>query len=246
MLAEQFLESPYKKSVNLQRFLAKNYMTILRKNNIHVKRCLLECLPEFSHVNHYWDNRRAKVVAKILPGELYMTAQDVVIATTLGSCVSACIWDHKLGIGGMNHFMLPLTDKEAHGVDWWQRGLASDATRYGNFAMEHLINNILKNGGKKINLQAKVFGGGKVLQHMSDVGERNIEFVEHYLHSENITIVSSDLGSFTPRKILFEPRTGKAYVKRINNLHNDTIAKRERVYRTSIDKAPVDGDIELF
>jgi chemotaxis protein CheD len=232
--------------LNLKRSRANGNMSVLKTNNIHVKQCLLECLPEFAHVNHYWDNQRGKVVAKILPGEFYMTKQDVVIATTLGSCVSACIWDCKVGIGGMNHFMLPLTDKEAHEVDWGQRGLASDATRYGNFAMEHLINNILKNGGRKVNLRAKVFGGGKVLQKVSDVGERNIEFVEHYLESENIDIVSSDLGSFTPRKILFEPRTGKAFVKRIDNLHNDTIVKREKVYRTSIDHTPVDGDIELF
>ncbi|MFT5755586.1 MAG: chemotaxis protein CheD [Alteromonadaceae bacterium] len=221
-------------------------MSLLKTTNIHVQQCLMDCLPEFTHVNHYWDNQRAKVVAKILPGEFYMTKQDVVIATTLGSCISACIWDCQVGIGGMNHFMLPLTDKEAHEVDWGQRGLASDATRYGNFAMEHLINEILKNGGRKINLRAKVFGGGKVLKKMSDVGERNIEFVEYYLASENIPIVSSDLGSFYPRKVIFEPSTGKAFVKTIDNLHNDTIVNRENVYRTSIDKAPVDGDIELF
>jgi len=221
-------------------------MTVLRKTNIHVQQCLSQCLPEFVHVNHYWDSQRSKVVAKILPGEFYMTKRDIVIATTLGSCVSACIWDCKIGIGGMNHFMLPLTDKEAHEVDWGQRGMASDATRYGNFAMEHLINNILKNGGRKVNLRAKVFGGGKVLKKMSDVGERNIEFVEHYLEEENIPIVGADLGSYYPRKIVFEPSTGKAFVKTIDNLHNDTIVKREKDYRSSIEHAPIDGDIELF
>lgn len=221
-------------------------MTFNRQNNIYVEQCMSQCLPEFAHINHYWDKQREYVVAKILPGEFYMTKQNVAIATTLGSCISACIWDNRIGIGGMNHFMLPLTDKEAHEVDWGKRGLASDATRYGNFAMEHLINLILKNGGRRMNLRAKLFGGGKVLKQMSDVGQKNINFALRYLEDENIQLEGSDLGSFYPRKVLFEPATGKAFVKRLDNLHNDTIVKRESDYRTKIDKAPVDGDIELF
>ncbi|GHF93345.1 chemoreceptor glutamine deamidase CheD [Thalassotalea marina] len=221
---------------------------VLAINSKHqnVQDCLTTCLPEFNHINHYWDRHRNIVVAKILPGEFYATREHVLIATTLGSCISACIWDDRIGIGGMNHFMLPITDKEAHLVDWGQRGLATDATRYGNFAMEHLINTILKNGGRRINLKAKVFGGGKVLKNMSDVGERNIKFCLHYLEEENIEIVSSDLGSVYPRKVIFEPFSGKALVKRLDNLHNDTIVKREKDYRSSIDSEQVDGDIELF
>lgn len=218
----------------------------INRKHQQVQECLRTCLPEFNHINHYWDKHRNIVVAKILPGEFYATKHNVIIATTLGSCISACIWDDRIGIGGMNHFMLPITDKEAHQVDWGQRGLASDATRYGNFAMEHLINTILKNGGRRVNLKAKVFGGGKVLKNMSDVGERNINFCMHYLEEENIDIVSSDLGSVHPRKVIFEPFSGKALVKRLDNLHNDTIAKRESDYRTSIDHGQVDGDIELF
>lgn len=205
-----------------------------------------KCLPEFSHVNHYWDRQKKVVVAKILPGEFYMTSQNVGIATTLGSCVSACIWDEKMGLGGMNHFMLPLTTQEAHEVNWGQRGLNSDATRYGNFAMEHLINMILIHGGRKKSLQAKVFGGGKVMKNMSNVGNKNIDFVLSYLDTENIPITSQDLGSEYPRKVLFDPSTGRVFVKRLKNLHNDTIVKRERDYETSIESKPVDGDIELF
>lgn len=221
-------------------------MTLMNKNNPHVIHCLNQCLPEFKHINHYWDKQRELVVAKILPGEFYMSLDHVGIATTLGSCISACIWDSKAHIGGMNHFMLPLTDKEIHEVDWGQRGKASDATRYGNFAMEHLINMILKHGGRKRNLRAKIFGGGKVLQNMSDVGERNIDFVLKYLQMENIVVENSDLGSIYPRKVFFEPSTGKALVKKLNNLHNDTILKRETDYRKSIDQTTVDGDVELF
>lgn len=221
-------------------------MTLNRQDHILVEQCLQRCLPEFTHVNHYWDNDRDMVVAKILPGEFYMTKDNVAIATTLGSCISACIWDVRAKLGGMNHFMLPLTSKEAHEVDWGQRGMASDATRYGNFAMEHLINMILKQGGRKINLRAKVFGGGKVLKQMSDVGDKNIDFVLHYLEAENIPVESSDIGSFYPRKVLFEPTTGRALVKTIENMHNDTIARRERVYRNTIDQDSVGGDVELF
>ncbi len=221
-------------------------MVLNRKNNIQVEQCLNQCLPIFSHVNHYWDKKREQVIAKILPGEFYMTRDNVAIATTLGSCVSACIWDEHVGIGGMNHFMLPLTDKEAHEVDWGQRGMASDATRYGNFAMEHLINMILKSGGRKVNLRAKVFGGGKVLKQMSDIGDKNIAFVLQYLEDEGIRVEGSDLGSFYPRKILFEPNSGRAFVKTIDNLHNDTIVRRESDYRNRIDQAPVEGDVELF
>jgi len=217
-----------------------------RTNNTHVKKCVEQCLPEFSHINHYWDKQRNSVVAKILPGQFYMTRDDVGIATTLGSCISACIWDNHVGIGGMNHFMLPLTEKEAHQVNWGKRGMASDATRYGNFAMEHLINLILKNGGRRVNLRAKVFGGGKVLKQVSDVGQRNIDFALSYLEEENIQLEGSDIGLTYPRKVMFEPATGRAFVKRLDTLTNDTIVKRETDYRSRIDTEAVDGDIELF
>ena len=221
-------------------------MSLSLINHTQVRESLAQCLPEFLHVNHYWDNKKEVVVAKILPGEYYMTCGNVSVATTLGSCIAACIWDCQAGIGGMNHFMLPLTIKKAHEVDWGQRGQASDATRYGNFAMEHLINTILKNGGRRRNLRAKVFGGGQVLSQKSDVGKRNIDFVLHYLESENLTLESSDLGSIYPRKVMFEPATGKVFVKRLDNLRNNTLVKRETEYGTRINNKAVDGDIELF
>lgn len=211
-----------------------------------IKQYQERCLPEFSHVNYYWDKQRGCIVSKILPGEFFMSDFGGMIATTLGSCISACIWDEQTGIGGMNHFMLPVTDKEAHEVNWGQRGLVSDATRYGNFAMEHLINMILKHGGAKGHLKAKVFGGGKVLQNMSDVGERNIEFVKNYLANEQIEIIKSDLGLHCPRKVLFEPASGRAFIKRLDSIHNDTIVKRESDYRQTINKEEVGGDVELF
>ncbi|MGB0936015.1 MAG: chemoreceptor glutamine deamidase CheD [Colwellia sp.] len=219
---------------------------MLRANNPKVKECIEQCLPEFRHINHYWDKDRQIVVAKILPGEFYTTTNKVAIATTLGSCISACIWDEKTHIGGMNHFMLPATEKEVHEVNWGQRNNLSDATRYGNFAMEHLINTILKNGGRKANLKVKIFGGGKVLRKMSDVGERNIEFVLKYLEQEEMDIDTADVGDIYPRKVFFDPSTGKVFVKKLTNLHNETIIKREADYSHQIVDDDVDGDVELF
>ncbi len=211
-----------------------------------VQACLAKCLPEFSHINHYWDKQRNIVVAKILPGEFYMTSGKVAIATTLGSCVSACIWDNRINIGGMNHFMLPATKKEIHEINWACRDKESDATRYGNFAMEHLINEILKSGGRRENLRAKIFGGGKVLRQMFDVGQRNIEFVFDYLAQEGITVESADVGYTYPRKVLFVPQNGRAFVKRLDTLHNDTIVKREKNYSSDINTKSVDGAVDIF
>jgi len=221
-------------------------MALNQNNYADVEYSKEHCLAEFAGINHYWDTKHDTVVAKILPGEFYVSKQEIPIATTLGSCVSACIWDSQYNIGGMNHFMLPLTDREAHEVNWGQRGMHSDATRYGNFAMEYLINLILRNGGQKKNLRAKAFGGAKVLENMSNVGDRNINFVLGYLDNEYIPLISSDLGSIYPRKVFFEPHTGRALVKSIDHLHNDTITRRERDYRNKLQDSSNDGEIELF
>lgn len=219
---------------------------MFRHNHPQLSEYMDHCLPEFLEVNHYWDKHKGMVVAKILPGEFYMTTKNVAIATTLGSCISACIWDERGHIGGMNHFMLPLTNQEAHEVNWGQRDKTTDATRYGNFAMEHLINVILRSGGRKENLKAKLFGGAKVLKNMSNVGQENIDFALSYLKQENIMVDSSDIGDVYPRKIIFEPWCGRAFVKRLDNLQNDTIVQRESDYSNQIHQEDVSGDIELF
>ncbi len=199
----------------------------------------------FEHVNRYVDRRENRFIAKILPGEFYVTrSANELIATTLGSCVSACIWDEENTIGGMNHFMLPLSEVEAEKITWGN--VASDATRYGNYAMEHLINEILTHGGIRRNLKAKVFGGGKVLNQSNEVGLRNAEFVLTYLHQENLTLVGEDLGDVYPRKVLFDPISGRARMKKIQSVSNDTIAVREQQYSQEIKQVPVEGDIELF
>jgi chemotaxis protein CheD len=198
----------------------------------------------FDHVNRYLDRDHGIVAAKILPGEYYVTLENELITTVLGSCISACIRDKELGIGGMNHFMLPETtaEKMKHGSD----AMIGNATRYGNYAMEHLINTILTNGGKRKNLEVKVFGGGKIIPTLSDVGEKNVNFVLDYIDQEGLALISKDLGDIYPRKVIYFPKTGKVGMKKIQDLHNDTIAQRERQYSRNIKELPVEGDVELF
>ncbi|NOU22622.1 MAG: chemoreceptor glutamine deamidase CheD [Methyloglobulus sp.] len=195
----------------------------------------------FEHVNRYWDRERELIAAKILPGEYYVTQENEAITTVLGSCVSACIRDRESGIGGMNHFMLPQTSS-GKGSD----AIVGIATRYGNFAMEHLINTILSNGGKRKNLEVKVFGGGKIIPTLSDVGIKNITFVLNYLDQEGLKPSAQDLGDIYPRKVVYSPKTGKVNMKKIQDLHNDTIIQRERLYLNNLKNVPVAGDVELF
>ena len=198
----------------------------------------------FNHVNRYLDNEHGVIAAKILPGEYYVTTENELITTVLGSCISACIRDKESGVGGMNHFMLPETsaEKMRHGSD----AMIGNAARYGNYAMEHLINTILSNGGKRKNLEVKIFGGGKIIPILTDVGARNIEFILDYIDQEGLSLLAKDLGDIYPRKVIYFPKTGKVGMKKIQDLHNDTIANRERQYSRNIKDLPVEGDVELF
>ncbi len=198
-----------------------------------------KCLPGFSQINRYWDKYNDIISAKILPGEFYVTKENEAIVTVLGSCISACIRDPQRGIGGMNHFMLP-ADNGGSGKD------ISESARYGNFAMEMLINEILKNGGEKNNLEVKIFGGGKILRNMTDVGERNIEFAISYVKTEGLNLLTSDVGSAHPRKVYYFPESGRVRVKKLRTLHNETVIERETDYMKDLVKKPVEGDIELF
>lgn len=174
---------------------------------------------------------------KVLPGEHYCTGDDMALVTVLGSCVSACIRDAGVGIGGMNHFMLP---------DGADNDVGGASGRYGAFAMELLINELIKRGARRERLEAKVFGGGHVLKGMTtlNVGERNAGFVRKFLATERIRIVSEDLMDFCPRKVCFFPVSGRALVKRLPT--DDVIVREERKYSERLTKTDVVGDIELF
>lgn len=200
------------------------------------------CPTGFEHVNRYWDQKHASWAVKILPGELYVsTTKTEVICTTLGSCVSACIRDKVTGIGGMNHFMLPVTLDES--TSSWM----NMATRYGSYAMEQLINEILKAGGQRDNLEMKVCGGAGIIKGMANVvGQRNSEFVREYARIEGLDILASDLGDIYPRKVMYFPASGRMRIKRLQSMHNDTLLLREKTYEAELEQQPIDGDIELF
>lgn len=191
----------------------------------------------------YFDPHFKVETAKILPGEYFATNKDMALVTVLGSCVSACLRDKESGVGGMNHFMLPDEGKLIG-----SHGNISAGGRYGVHAMELLINQILKLGGRRDRLEAKVFGGGNVLQGfmLSNVGQQNAEFIVEYLHLEHIPILARDLLDVWPRKIYYFPRSGKVLVKRLRKVNNDTIVLRERDYTARLFHNPIEGGAELF
>jgi chemotaxis protein CheD len=189
--------------------------------------------------NFYYDTYFKIDAVKLLPGEYYATARPMLIVTVLGSCVAACIRDKTNGIGGMNHFMLP-------SVSDFDEAMAI-STRYGTYAMEVLINQLLEMGGQRKNLEAKIFGGGNVLKGITidKVGERNAAFVRHYLQQHRIPVVAEDLLDNFPRKIYFFPEQGTVKVKKLIRVHNDTIIQREqeqrqRMYQEEMAAATVD------
>jgi chemotaxis protein CheD len=196
----------------------------------------------FEDINRYWDRQNHVWAAKILPGEYYVTTSEELIVTVLGSCISACVRDPIFGVGGMNHFMLP----SSSAAERYGSMQLSDAARYGNYAMEHLINDILKQGARRENLELKLFGGGKVMAKLSDVGLRNIEFVQEYVHTEGLNVVAEDLGDIYPRKILYNPITGKVRMKKLRSMHNNTVFERETRYMQQLKQEPVAGEVELF
>ncbi|CCK75400.1 MAG: chemoreceptor glutamine deamidase CheD [Oleispira antarctica] len=203
---------------------------------------------DFTHINRYWDNLHQVWAAKILPGELYVSTHGEMISTVLGSCISVCIRDKKKGIGGMNHFMLP-QNNEFSSESWGTNPITS-ASRYGNWAMEYLINAILKCGGEKKNFEVKVFGGGQMMARMTDIGQKNILFVYQYLAEEKLRIEASDVGDIYARKVLYFPDTGCVKVRRIKHIKNDTIIRRETEYEQHVkvvDEAKPDAsNVELF
>jgi chemotaxis protein CheD len=200
-------------------------------------------LPQFSHIRRSWDQQLQATVAKLLPGEYYVTRHDELIFTTLGSCVSACVRDVKLGIGGMNHFMLPLANGTSSAA--WGDDMVSSATRYGNVAMERLINDILKIGGQRANLEFKLMGGGKVLDIALDVGACNVDFIRKYLQTEGFLIAAEDLGDVYARKVYYSPASGRVRAKRLTATVNRAVFERER--ESAPTKTQIEsGSVELF
>lgn len=183
----------------------------------------------------YADHHFQYDAVKVLPGEYFVSTDDVLIMTVLGSCIAACVWDGKARVGGMNHFMLP------EGED--------GSGRYGSYAMELLLNEMIKMGARRETMQAKVFGGGAVMAGFTtmNVGERNTKFVLDYLATERIPVVSQDVLDIHPRKVCFFPVTGKALVKRLAHAHPEALAVEERKGNAAaVAKSTAGGSVDLF
>jgi chemotaxis protein CheD len=187
----------------------------------------------------YLDRHFQLPAAKIGPGEVYATQRDMLIVTVLGSCVSACLRDPQSRIGGMNHFMLPYHMGETEGP-------LSESARYGAYAMELLVNHLLSLGARRERIQAKVFGAGRIVPGMSDVGARNATFAIDYLEREKIPIVARDLGREEASKVYFFPRSGRVLLKRLRTLRNDTVMMREKLYAERLDTLVKAKPADLF
>ena len=184
----------------------------------------------------FYDAHFKNNAVKVLPGEFFVFADDILIMTTLGSCIAACLWDRERRVGGLNHFLLPDADG------------AADSGRYGAFAMELLVNELIKLGASRMTMEAKVFGGGAVIGGMNslNVGERNTRFVLDYLKTERIAVVSKDVLDVYPRKVCFLPASGKAMVKRLATTNSDTLAAQELAAQKAQASSGSSGSVDLF
>lgn len=187
-----------------------------------------------------FDARLGCDVVKILPNEYFITREDIILSTVLGSCVAACIRDPAARVGGMNHFMLPGSDASSP---------FEASMRYGAYAMEMLINELLKAGARRERLEAKVFGGAAVVDQirLMNIGQRNAEFVLNYLHTEGIPVLAQDLcGSFA-RHIHYRPYDGTVRVRRMRSERSTgVLTRRETELQQKLRESRPTPVFELF
>jgi len=209
----------------------------LNKDSDHIRALRARPVREYEARTFYHDAAFKVDAVKLMPGEFFVhDSDDLLLMTVLGSCVAACLVDRGAGVGGMNHFMLPD---------------GGSAGRYGVYAMELLINEMMKRGARRDRIEAKVFGGGQVMRNFStmNVGEQNVQFVDQFLAQERITITSRDVLDIHPRKVCLFPKSARVLVKKLANTQVDTIATEETAYRGRINRAPAAasaGSVELF
>ena len=197
-------------------------------------------LMEFGHIRRMQDTRFPYEVAVILPGEYFVSREPKVVYTVLGSCISVCLRDPVINVGGMNHFMLAAPASNSPLDRWVNSG------RYGSFAMEMLINGIVKLGGEKERLEAKVFGGGKIYDSSNNIGAKNAAWAMDYLESEEVPLLKADVGDLCPRKVYFFTDSGKVLMKKLDRLESKTIAEEEGQYQSKLEQVPVQSDVTLF
>jgi chemotaxis protein CheD len=189
----------------------------------------------FGHLHRFYDEQAHRWTTQVMPGEHYVTQHDEIITTVLGSCVSTCIRDVKLGLGGINHFMLPGASPTL------------DLTaRYGQVALERLINDLVKHGARREHFEIKLFGGGRVMGGSNNIGQSNIDFVLAYLAAEHLSVQAQCLGKSVARRLRYFPMTGQAQVKHLSmsqGLHSEREAQRRRSLQGQTLRP---GDVELF
>lgn len=185
-------------------------------------------LPGFEHILRYYDGYHQKFAAKIKPGEFYVSNSDEIIVTVIGSCVSVCIRDKVNQIGGMNHFY-PWVIQENDSVK-----PESLSDRQSTHAMEQLIEAIIRHGGSVDNLEFKLFGGSQLGSQVDLEGQLSIDYLLDYVKTYSLDVLASDLGGSHARKIFYNPITGMVRVKKLRNLHNDTVTRRESLYRKKL------------
>lgn len=176
--------------------------------------------------HHYFDRDVGRMAIKLLPSEYYVTTDHTVLSTVLGSCVAACLHDAQAGVAGMNHFMLP-DDGEPGG----------GSMRYGAYAMDVLVRELVRAGARRERLQAKVFGGGAVLAGMTtlNIGDRNADFVLRYLKAEEIRVAAQDLRGPHARRVSYFPVGGLALVRRLTRQDDEvSVARDERALARAI------------
>ncbi len=173
-----------------------------------------------------------EVKIHIVQGEYRVGGGDLVLSTMLGSCVAACLHDPQARVGGMNHFLLPGDDRNFN---------PRDAERYGVHLMELLVNGLMQIGARRDRLQAKLFGGARVVRGLSDVGRKNGEFAERFLRYEGIAVASQDLGGEKGRRLQFWPASGRALRSFIAASATINV---ERVRPPPV--ASASGEVELF
>lgn len=196
----------------------------------------------YDGIKRYYDQNIEMTVVKLMTGDCYWTPEPrEMLVTILGSCISVCMRDPLTRVGGMNHILLPGENMTRESAD------LGYATRFGTFAMEELINGMLKLGAKKNRFEAKIFGGGNVIEASTSIGDKNIKFVKDFLNSEKIEIKSEDVGGDHARRLHYFPDTGKAMVRKLRRKDDLIILEKEKEYQQKlVEKQKITADVELF
>lgn len=194
----------------------------------------------FSGRDRYYDQVAEITVVKVFSGDCYSTdSPGEMLVTVLGSCIAACIRDPIAKVGGMNHFLLPDSSN-----------VGDSPTRYGAYAMEKLVNDLLKKGASKSRMEVKIFGGGNVIKSSAMIGDKNVNFIREYLKTEGLKIAQEDVGGTSPRRIHYYPDSGKVMMRKLNRKEDyENVTKEEVDYQSAItikaDKG-AEGGVELF